>query len=1633
MHGRLAGGQTLTADSGRSSVRDGLSRAPYSHQWLCVDAYGNETVPGKWHLDPDMCIPTRSLPNRSEPGEHVESVGVAGAGRPARRYRSDMRQFSTTAVNQFRFADAGNWRLPLLAALLLAAATFGGVFFGIVQAQDADGAITGLTLASDSPGELTVSWDMPSPAPTDHRVDWAKSGESYQSYKVDEGHVYPEGSVTTVTITDLEAGTEYKVRMRARYNQGEHADSPWSGPWQVASLTVAAEPTAEPTAEEPEDGAIGSPTATDDNAGGLVIAWQAPQAPHDAPTDYRVNWARSDDDYPSYTEEHGNAHPATTTHTLEGLDRDTEYKIRIRARYSPNGQYDAHWSGPWTEITARVASSPPDTRKNSGAPAAPSLIGTAVTPEGHVTLLWLDPSDDSITGYRVLRGPDADSLAVIRKDTGSTAISYTDTEADAGQTHAYAVQARSAAGLSPLSNTRTATVPASEPDEEDHQDIVPPDSGGDGSGLALTIDAGDVLESPRGTGLALGAVVSLTVHGIELAGEADTFRIDLVDSDGNAADGCEGEGMGHDRRLFPDFLDWMLLNPAETFTVSAELGSGCSNGATYTVTASVSDETLTERAAATASFEVLISARGHADTPAALVLGTFTVTYTDSNGDEVVISPSLVSGTTDYVIELPSSMRDDNISIAWTTATGAYGYGYRTSSVGVQESGSGDSASKQYHVGNAGARITWWLRSPIIVRTHDGGAIFRHVFVTDSALTQQRFGTETSTNDRHALDDYKYAGIVPSGHEIAQVPHHKTTEYNFDIRRERSANAGHTTIREAGAVLCSTHTPVPGAPSPGTFVADPVNEYSPTGGLLPLGRAKALVSFITQVTGAASHPYTHNSAGRPDYSDATICNAPRSHQIWYSTHRQQLEQALANSTGAHTAYGAAHQGPGPGEFSPHVLMNVETDIPAPRLSASDYLLDLNRHFTHYYAVRVNFAALNTANFVDRLGTWSPIQEITSRELFLGTRAALETLPLRTLPLIQGRFAVGETLTADPDDPANREYSYQWIRVDAAGAETEIAEATNKMYTVDAADAGNRLMIRVVFIDDDGTEEVLTSPATSYVPGQTRTLVSNIHQSAPNIVSNPVGLSTGFVTGPGDLKHRIETVIMNLHGNTTQGLQSDRFRLRLFTSTSDSNTLGSKPAAEIAAFSHPGGLNHAGWQRFQAPSQAVLDGGGAYHLAMTTGGAGTVGCLGTASTMVDSGSVPAWTPIYRTHYLDREDPPFHTNSFVDGGVLCTFRVIGHQFADAPHITSLEITSTPNTSPSYETGETIRITATLSEAVSFTGPAPILSLLIGANTREAVRVASLSTATQWVFEYVVQDDDRDDGGISIERHALRAYADADLSHNAISTDAGRRVNARPLVRSIRVTSKPEAPNWYGPGETIQFTAEFSMPVTVTGDPEFAFSISGVTTRARATYISATENKVVFEYTVSATDDDSDGIWIGDHTDTFRLDGDDTIVGAGNGRTAVLDHQEVGKLASHRIDQNPRIVTVAVTSDPTHGANSDTYAVGDTIEFTATFNQEVNVVGDPEFEFSIDTGTTNERAAYHSGSGMKAIVFRYTILAADNDPSGIWIGDQTRTFKLDADDSIQGVSNSLDAVLNHRGLSTQTGHKIDNTITP
>ena len=329
------------------------------------------------------------------------------------------------------------------------------------EAQSTRGAIANLQLTSTTAGTLTVSWDAASPVPTDYRIDWAKSGEDYKSWTVDEGHKYPDPSATTATIADLDHDTEYQIRMRARYYKGEHMGKSWGGPWEEATITVAGEPAETPTPEPSPDptpaaGTIDALATTDDDAGQLVLTWSAPAAPNATPTDYHVSWAKSTEDYPADTTTDGNAHSTTATYTLAGLDYDTDYNVRVRARYTDGENTDSPWNGPWTETTAQV---------KLPLPMTPNMTGAAVSPASQVYLFWSYPSNDSITGYQILRGPDADNLAIIEDDTGSSSTSYTDTAPPAGQTHTYAVKARNASGLSPLSNTLTATVPAAEEEE----------------------------------------------------------------------------------------------------------------------------------------------------------------------------------------------------------------------------------------------------------------------------------------------------------------------------------------------------------------------------------------------------------------------------------------------------------------------------------------------------------------------------------------------------------------------------------------------------------------------------------------------------------------------------------------------------------------------------------------------------------------------------------------------------------------------------------------------------------------------------------------------------------------------------------------------------------------------------------------------------------------------------------------------------------------------------------------------------------------------------------------------------------------------------------------------------------------
>ena len=102
----------------------------------------------------------------------------------------------------------------------------------------------------------------------------------------------------------------------------------------------------------------------------------------------------------------------------------------------------------------------------------------------------------------------------------------------------------------------------------------------------------------------------------------------------------------------------------------------------------------------------------------------------------------------------------------------------------------------------------------------------------------------------------------------------------------------------------------------------------------------------------------------------------------------------------------------------------------------------------------------------------------------GTGEAQQTpanSPATGMPTISGTAQVGETLTAgtldiaDDDGLANVSFSYQWLADDS-----DISGATNATYTLEEAEEGKAVKVRVNFTDDAGNEESLTSAATGAV-------------------------------------------------------------------------------------------------------------------------------------------------------------------------------------------------------------------------------------------------------------------------------------------------------------------------------------------------------------------------------------------------------------------------------------------------------------------------------------------------------------------------------------------------------------------------
>ena len=283
--------------------------------------------------------------------------------------------------------------------------------------------------------------------------------------------------------------------------------------------------------------------------------------------------------------------------------------------------------------------------------------------------------------------------------------------------------------------------------------------------------------------------------------------------------------------------------------------------------------------------------------------------------------------------------------------------------------------------------------------------------------------------------------------------------------------------------------------------------------------------------------------------------------------------------------------------------------------------------------------------------------------------------------------------------------------------------------------------------------------------------------------------------------------------------------------------------------------------------------------------------------------------------------------------------------------------------------------------------------------------------------------------LEMRTSAAYPSSGTVTTAANTTA-------PALLSVTVTSTPrKTTDTYGAREHIEFSMTFDAPVTVTGAPTFAFDLGGPSTATW--YAGSGTTTLRFSHAVtggSSGDEDTNGIsWA---ANAIALNGG-TIAGRDNAAAAVLTHVAQPNLPAHKVDGRttpvtPATVTVAVTSTP---ASADTYGFGETIVITVTVSEAVEVEGDPVFRFSLTNsgGAANDVPATYdrTRSSATTIVFTYTVQAGDRDNNGIWIGDHSRTFMLDANDRIRTASQQIDIDRSHPEKSTHADHKVNGSL--
>lgn len=222
-------------------------------------------------------------------------------------------------------------------------------------------------------------------------------------------------------------------------------------------------------------------------------------------------------------------------------------------------------------------------------------------------------------------------------------------------------------------------------------------------------------------------------------------------------------------------------------------------------------------------------------------------------------------------------------------------------------------------------------------------------------------------------------------------------------------------------------------------------------------------------------------------------------------------------------------------------------------------------------------------------------------------------------------------------------------------------------------------------------------------------------------------------------------------------------------------------------------------------------------------------------------------------------------------------------------------------------------------------------------------------------------------------------ADVAITADHQDAGSNAAIQATDTQIKDTILPSissntiSANTYIIGDQIDLVLTFNEDVSITGGESVDLTIGASTVTANQT--ANTSNTITYSYTVTAGDEDIDGIanaanitlGAGGFTDNVGNALTDTTIPTTAHPTVFVDGVA------------PSITNITIAPD--------TYGDGEQVDVVVTYDENVNIAsGNPEMSFVFDTEVGDPKAVYASGTGSTTLTFSYTVATGNEDTDGI-----------------------------------------------